>query len=128
MRKLTVLVDPTCGLCASAHGWLARQKAIVPLEFVQAGSAAARQRFPELAVEDTLSQLTAIGDERLVYRGDRALVMCLWALWRYRPWALDLAQGGRMALARRFFDVISVRREHLSKLLGLKGGLESRPS
>jgi len=128
MRKLTVLVDPTCGLCASTHRWLARQQAIVPLEFVQAGSPAARERFPELAVADTLSQLTAIGDERLVYRGDRALVMCLWALRRYRSWSLDLAQSGRMALARRFFDVISERREHLSKLLGLKGELESSPS
>jgi predicted DCC family thiol-disulfide oxidoreductase YuxK len=127
MRKLTVLYDSTCGLCRSSQRWLARQKAIVPLEFVAAGSPAARERFPELGADETTNQLTVIGDGRLVYRDDRALVMCLWALERYRAWSLDLAAGDRLPLARRFFRVISQRRKSLSALLGRGSEPEPRP-
>ena len=120
MHALTVLYDARCGLCTTTKSWLARQKAIVPLEFLPADSPAARRRFPELPTAETLRQLTVILDGKAVYRGDRALVMCLWALERTRPWALELAALGRFSLARRFFTVLSKRRQHLSKLLRMQ--------
>ena len=120
MRSLTVLYDAQCGVCSATKRWLARQKALVPLRFVPAGSPEARRAFPQLAAEETLRQLTVVLDGKAVYRGDRALVMCLWALERYRAWALDLAALGRFAPARRFFTVMSKRRQHLSKLLGMR--------
>lgn len=120
MRSLTVLYDAQCGVCTTTKRWLARQKAIVPLEFLPAGSPEARHAFPELSTAETQEQLTVVLDGNAVYRGDRALVMCLWALQRYRSWALDLAALGRFSLARRFFTVLTKRRQHLSKLLGMQ--------
>ncbi|MBK7643357.1 MAG: DUF393 domain-containing protein [Planctomycetes bacterium] len=40
--RLTVLYDAQCGLCRRARRWLEAQPAYVPLEFVAAGSPAAR--------------------------------------------------------------------------------------
>ena len=44
---MTVLYDAGCRLCRSARRWLESRRQAVPLEFVPAGSPAARSRFPE---------------------------------------------------------------------------------
>lgn len=93
VRRLTVLYDAHCGLCREARGWLERQRKLVPLEFVAAGSDEARRRFPALNVADTLRRLTVVADERAVYRGTRAWLLVLWALrdWRDRSLTLGWA-------------------------------------
>ena len=125
MRKLTVLFDPGCGLCRSARRWLGRQPAFVTLEFLAAGSVEARRRYPELSVVETRNRLTAVGDDRDVYTGDRAFVTCLWALRGYRGWALRLAAAGEQALARQLFESLSKRRHRLSELVGLGSANDS---
>jgi predicted DCC family thiol-disulfide oxidoreductase YuxK len=117
MRQLTVLFDPDCGLCGSASDWLGRQRTLVPLELIPAGSPTAIRRFPELTPERTSGELTVVADDRLVYRGDRAFVMCLWAVERTRSWSLSLGAAGDGALARRFFRALSTHRHALSRLL-----------
>lgn len=88
VRRLTVLYDEHCGLCREAKAWLARQPKHVPLDFVPAGSAEARRRYPALNVGDTLRRLTVVGDDRAVYRGTSAWLMVLWALREWRERAL----------------------------------------
>jgi predicted DCC family thiol-disulfide oxidoreductase YuxK len=117
MRKLTVLFDPDCGLCGAASEWLGRQRTLVPLELVPAGSPAAIRRFPDLPPERTAGELTVVADDHFVYRGDRAFVMCLWAVERTRGWSLSLGAAGDGALARRFFRSLSTHRHALSRLL-----------
>ena len=85
VRRLTVLYDHECPLCRHVCGWLERQRALVPLDFVPAGTPQARQRFPGLDHARTLREITAIGDGGQVYEGAAAWVVVLWALHAFRP-------------------------------------------
>ncbi|MGW1668817.1 thiol-disulfide oxidoreductase DCC family protein [Streptomyces sp. NPDC002324] len=96
---LTVLYDARCGLCAFLREWLGRQRQLVPLEFVAAGSEEARRLFPSLDHGATLEEITIVGDGGQVYRGAAAWIVCLWALREHRPLAhrLSTPAGARFA-------------------------------
>ena len=81
-----------CPLCRAARRWLASRAQLVPLEFVPAGSAEARRRFPGLDHDATLRDLTVIADTGEVYAGDGAWLACLWALADHRRTAERLAR------------------------------------
>lgn len=100
MRSLTVLYDPACRLCAFAAGWLRRQRQLVPLDLVPAGSRQARTRFPDLDHAATRREVTVIGDAGQVFTGDAAWVVCLWALADRRKLAHDLSTGPGRRMAR----------------------------
>ncbi len=100
LRRLTVLYDPACRLCAFASGWLARQRQLVPLDLVPAGSAEARRRFPALDHAATAKDVTVVGDGGQVYRGDSAWVVCLWALRDHRAFSHTLTTPAGRRLAR----------------------------
>jgi predicted DCC family thiol-disulfide oxidoreductase YuxK len=117
MKSLTVLFDATCGFCHRCSRWLAEQKQYVRLEVVPAGSSEARRRFPGLEWRDATDELVVVGDTGAVYRGDRAFLICLWALVEYRDWSLRLASPSLRPLARRAFALISTHRQDLSRLL-----------
>ena len=74
VRRLTVLYDAECSLCAFVRDWLVRQPQLVPLELVPAASEAARARFPGLDHGSTLEEITVVGDAGQVYRGAAAWV------------------------------------------------------
>ncbi len=105
IRVFTVLFDAACPLCRAARRWLSSRAQLVPLEFVPAGSAEARRRFPGLDHDATLRDLTVIADTGEVYAGDGAWFACLWALADHRstgraarpaaPAAPRPADGGR---------------------------------
>ncbi len=121
MRQLTVLFDAKCALCRRARLWLMNEPEFVPLEFIPAQSEAARVRFPDLDHEATLGDLTVIGDERHVYKGARAWIMCLWALRNYRSLAVRLSSKGALPFAKRFVYQVARNRYHISAMLeGLK--------
>jgi predicted DCC family thiol-disulfide oxidoreductase YuxK len=125
MERLTVLYDAGCGLCTSARRWLERQPAFVPLEFVPAGSAEARGRFPGLPHPDPPEELVVVDDEGGVYRGDAAWILCLYALEEYREWSFRLARPGLgTGLARAAFAWISHNRRALSRSLALESDAE----
>lgn len=114
MRQLTILYDSNCGLCQRARLWLRQEPAFVPLEFLAAQSAAAVRRFPKLDHEATLGDLTVIGDGRLVYRGARAWIMCLWALRRHRELAMRLSSKAAFPFAKKFIGHVSKYRYRIS--------------
>ncbi|MFF8842523.1 thiol-disulfide oxidoreductase DCC family protein [Streptomyces sp. NPDC015127] len=91
VRALTVLYDADCPLCVHLRNWLLRQRPLVPLRTVPAGSAEARRRYPELDHARTLREITVIGDKGQVYTGQAAWVVCLWALADHRSKAHWLA-------------------------------------
>ncbi|WP_078951011.1 DCC1-like thiol-disulfide oxidoreductase family protein [Streptomyces griseus] len=108
VRRLTVLYDARCPLCVHLRGWLQRQRQLVPLDFVPAGSAEAVRRFPELDHAATLREITVVGDLGQVYRETAAWIVCLWALAEYRsrahwlttPAGRPFARGTVLAAAR----------------------------
>ncbi|MEU3252755.1 DCC1-like thiol-disulfide oxidoreductase family protein [Streptomyces sp. NPDC006997] len=91
VRGLTVLYDAQCPLCAHVRDWLRRQRQLVPLELVPAGSEEARRRFPGLDHRTTLDEITVVGDAGQVYRSAAAWIVVLWALREHRPLAHRLA-------------------------------------
>ncbi|MFF7335144.1 DCC1-like thiol-disulfide oxidoreductase family protein [Streptomyces sp. NPDC008150] len=100
VRALTVLYDADCPLCVHLCDWLVRQRQMVPLDLVPAGSEEARRRFPALDHAATFEEITVVGDAGQVYRGASAWIVTLWALRAHRPLAHRLASPGGAALAR----------------------------
>ncbi|WP_055543276.1 thiol-disulfide oxidoreductase DCC family protein [Streptomyces neyagawaensis] len=100
VRGLTVLYDARCTLCVFVREWLGRQRQLVPLYFVAAGSDEARRRFPALDHGATLAEITVVGDSGQVYRGSAAWIVCLWALREHRPLAHRLSTPAGARLAR----------------------------
>ncbi|HWH01510.1 MAG TPA: DCC1-like thiol-disulfide oxidoreductase family protein, partial [Pilimelia sp.] len=107
----TVLYDAGCPLCRAARRWLAARDQLVPLDFVPAGSAAARRAFPGLEHDATLFQLTVVARTGEVYVGDGAWLACLWALAGYRGLAERLATPRLLPVARRLIRAASAVRE-----------------
>ena len=118
MESLFVLYDARCGVCTQLKSWLSRQPAYVALHFVALGSAEARERFPMLGPGD--QELAVIGDTGEAWLGDRAWIMCLWALREYRGWARRFSTPAMMPFARQAFLALSNNRFALSRLLGLR--------
>ncbi|MFF8941027.1 thiol-disulfide oxidoreductase DCC family protein [Streptomyces sp. NPDC014864] len=100
VHGLTVLYDAECSLCSFVRDWLLKQRQLVPLELVPAGSAEARRRCPGLDHRATLDEVTVVGDAGQVYRGAAAWVVVLWALREHRPLAHRLSTPAGAKLAR----------------------------
>ncbi|MFF9338707.1 MULTISPECIES: thiol-disulfide oxidoreductase DCC family protein [unclassified Streptomyces] len=100
VRRLTVLYDADCPLCAHLRNWLLRQRQLVPLDLVPAGSPRARELFPDLDHAATLREITAVGDRGQVYTASAAWIVCLWALADHRPRAHWLATPAGRPFAR----------------------------
>jgi len=97
---LTALYDERCALCGRLKAWLAGQATLVPIEFLAAGSPAARARYPSLDHERTTRVLTVVATDGAVYEGERAWLVCAWALPAWQPVAEQLAGRGRLPLVR----------------------------
>jgi len=119
MTALTVLYDPTCGLCRRAHGWLAQEGKLVELVFVPCKSEEARRRFPQLDHDLTAKDLTVVGDQGEVYLGPKAWLMVLWALSQYREWSYRLASPELLPTARRVVSLISQHRFQIGRVAGM---------
>ena len=126
---LTVLYDARCPVCRKARTWVERQRQLVPVRFVAAGSPLATARFPELDVASTLADVTVITDQGAVLRGDRAWVAVLWAVARTRRIAVEIARGRRRRTFRRIKGATETVRRLTSTQLddgldaGFGGGL-----
>ena len=119
MTVLTVLYDPTCGLCRRAQEWLAEQRKLVELVFVPVKSEEARRRFPQLDHDLTPKDLTVISDQGAVYFGAKAWLMVLWALCQYREWSYRLSSPELLPTTRRVVSLISQNRYQIGQATGL---------
>lgn len=111
VESFTVLYDEDCPICRTARRWLAGRAQLVPLNFVPAGSPAARALFPALDHAATLRDITVVADDGTYYAGDAAWFACLWALADYRATAERFATPRLLPGARRFIAMISAARE-----------------
>lgn len=118
MHRLYVLYDRRCDFCRRCRAWLEEQPKYIDLVFVPAGSNAAKERFPDLRDADRIDELVVIDDQGGVYRGSRAFIMCLYALYDYRDWSETLSSPAMFPLAGRFFDFLSRNRGWFSRWLG----------
>jgi predicted DCC family thiol-disulfide oxidoreductase YuxK len=110
MKSLSVLYDAGCPICRAARRWLAARPQLVPLEFLAAGSDAARRRFPGLDHDATLRDITVVADTGEVYVGDGAWLACLWALESHRDLAYRLGQPHLLPVARAVVAAASAAR------------------
>lgn len=119
MTALTVLYDPTCGLCRRAHEWLVQQRKLIELVFIPCKSDEARRRFPQLDHDLTSRDLTVIGDQGEVYMGPKAWLMVLWALCQYREWSYRLSTPQLLPTTRRVVSLISQHRFQIGRVAGM---------
>jgi predicted DCC family thiol-disulfide oxidoreductase YuxK len=119
---LTVLYDARCDLCNRIREWMQRQPKYIEVLFIAALSEEARQRYPLLDHELTVTELHVVSNYGEVYRGAKAWLMCLWALREYRLWALRLAAPELMPLARRVIARVSSNRFRLARYGGFLRG------
>ena len=112
-RRLTVLYDGDCQLCRRARRWLEQQPKWVALEFLPAGGEAARRRFPTLDVVATLTEMHVVDDIGRLYKGEKAWIVCLWALQDHRGHAQWLSDPRRQRDAKRFVQWLSRHRHRV---------------
>jgi predicted DCC family thiol-disulfide oxidoreductase YuxK len=116
MKALFVVYDPACGLCSQIKDWLMRQPAYVPLRFVPSGSPEVQRLMPSLPP----GEIAVISEEGDAWIGNRAWILCLWALQEYRGWAARLARPALLPFAQQAFAVLSRNRTALSRLMRLR--------
>ena len=119
MSTLTLLYDPTCGLCRRVQGWIAEQPKLVELRMIPIKTDAARRRYPKLNHELTAENLTVVSEAGAVYFGPKAWLMVLWSLCRYRDWSYRLAAPELLPTTRRVVSLISQHRYQISRAAGL---------
>ncbi|MFL5582841.1 MAG: thiol-disulfide oxidoreductase DCC family protein [Gemmatimonadaceae bacterium] len=112
---LTILYDARCDFCRSVRAWLEGQPTYVPLRFAAVGSERAQALFPVLEHAATLGEITVVRSDGAVYRGERAYLMVLWALRRYRALSLRLAEPGMRPHTRRALGWLSTNRSRLAR-------------
>jgi predicted DCC family thiol-disulfide oxidoreductase YuxK len=115
-EHLIVLYDEQCALCRRCREWLEAQPTLVTVEFLAAGSPAARSRFgdvPWLGADLVVADLAGN-----VWAGAAAFLMCLWATAKYRTWSYRLSSRTFAPLAEWFFHVVSSNRGRIGAIVG----------
>jgi len=117
MKQIYVFYDGECALCQRCRDWLASQPAYVKLVFHPFQSEDASRLCPDLARFHPNEQLIALADDGALYSGEKAWLICLYALRDYRRWARKLATPALRPLAQRLCLLISHNRLKLSQIL-----------
>ncbi|MDQ6614056.1 MAG: DUF393 domain-containing protein [Actinomycetota bacterium] len=110
---LTVLYDPRCPLCRKLRAWLAGQSTMVPIEFLAAASPEAVSRFPYLDHHRTMTVLTVVARDGGVFEGERAWLVCAWALPSWQAVAERLGSRSGLPLVRVFARTVDRYRHRL---------------
>lgn len=103
--SLTVWFDGDCPLCARVARWIDAQPKLLPVACVPAQAAPGRGC--PLGLDALLADVTVTCSDGAVYRGSNAWIIVLWALRRYRAWALHFAKPRWRPLANALFATVS---------------------
>ncbi len=98
---MDVIFDSGSDLCGDFREWCGQQPALIELRLVAADSPQAAGLLPTSRAFDGGEELTVLANERAVYTGDSAWLMCLFALRDYRDWAVRLAHPSLAPLVRQ---------------------------
>jgi len=117
MESLAVLYDDGCPFCRRCATWLAGKRAAVALRLLSLRSMEARDICGG-SIPAGGRELVVVGSSGDFWVGPAAFIMCLWALPGYRWLAALCAEPGLARHAVLFFELLSGRRQLLSRLLG----------
>ncbi len=120
IASITIVYDAGCGLCTRTKDWIGQQPPLVGIHFVASGSSDAQRRFPQLPA----GELAVVANTGEVWLGNRAWIVCLWALRGYRDLAFRLTSPLLLLMAREAFAVLSKNRSALSRMLKLRSERE----
>ena len=101
MKRLDVLYDVNCGFCRRCRDFLLVQPKHVPLRLLPQHAAITNERYPGLCHADAngwLDELVVVADDGRVWRGHKAMLVCLWALRDYRGLAVRMSRPGLVPL------------------------------
>jgi hypothetical protein len=85
---LTLLHEPRCPACRRLREWIGDEPRYVDVATLEEGDAAVGRRFPGLDLSVEHEGPTVVGERGEVWRGEKAVRVCLWALRRHRDRAL----------------------------------------
>lgn len=117
MKKLFIFYDASCPFCRWCREWVSAQPKYLAVEFHPHGDPAVQAAFPDLAGQAPEENLVVFSDTGLVYLGDQAWIMILWALRDWRAWSLRLGEPAMRPLARRFWGLLHQHRGKLGWFL-----------
>ncbi|MCA9403842.1 MAG: DUF393 domain-containing protein [Candidatus Omnitrophica bacterium] len=120
IQQLVVLYDDECPFCIRCMEWLRVQSAFIPFRFLPLHAEYTRRLYPELKGPIEYLQFIVVTDEGSVYYNTDARIMCLWALRRYRRYAMVLARPAFKPAVDKVFRLISENRMTIGNLLRLK--------
>jgi predicted DCC family thiol-disulfide oxidoreductase YuxK len=116
VHSLTVIYDEQCALCRRCRHWLEHERVYLPVHFLAAGSAVARERYRDLPwLGADLVVVTDTGD---AWIGPAAFLVCLWATQDYRAWSYRMSGPTLAPLAERFFHLVSKQRGRIGRIVG----------
>lgn len=118
--KLTVLYDGECGFCRRCRDWLRAQEALIPIEFLALQAPEVERRYPGIGRFQPERALIVIDDRGGVYQGERAWMMCLFALRKYRWMARGWSNPALMPLSRAVCRLVSSNRRRISLWMGME--------
>lgn len=105
MKRLFFLFDMHSAFCQRSLQWLEKQPAYLEIKPLPAQAWETQRRFPGV-VKGHADEIVVVSDEGGVYRGPEAVIMCLYALRRYRVWARRLSRPEQLPLAPHRFGLL----------------------
>lgn len=120
MKTLTIFHDPHCGLCVKFRSWLENQPKRVRVEFLAYDSAAAEQRFPNLAAVGGGREIVVLADDGRWWQGAAAWNTCLWATVAYYEWSFRFSSPALLPLISKVVHLVSDNRLTISHILKLQ--------
>lgn len=116
MKYLNVLFDAECQFCVRCAKWLRSQPQYVQIRVIPMQRATGA--LAALVAREGGQEVLAVSDEGAVYKGDRAWLVALWALKRYRGWSHRLASPALRGFTRRLYRAVAEHRTDISRWVG----------
>ena len=91
------------------------QETLVPVDFLAAGSPAARQRYEDL--DWYRVELMVVAEDGRAWVGPAAFLMCMWATRRYRKLSYRFRSPALAPMIESFFHSVSSNRSLVSGML-----------